>query len=351
MITKSTKNNFTDAYIYAESKIEDVVNSLNQSCLRICLVVNNDYQLIGTISDGDLRRGMLRGMGLQDSIKGIVKTDPFVVPKGVNKEFVKQIMLANKIAQVPEVNNKNEVIYLHCLEDLHQPKLIPNKFVIMAGGKGERLKPLTDNCPKAMLEVSGKPIIQRIIEQAKTEGFYEFIISVNYLGHVIEDHLKDGKGLGVNIEYIREKKPLGTAGSLTLLKTLPAEPMLVTNGDVLSEIEYSKLLDFHLRYNAHATMAVRLQERQNPYGVVKMDGVKFIGIDEKPKDQFHVNAGIYVISPCALNILEKNKRWDMTELFIRIMDSDLCTYAYPMHEPWLDVGSTEDFQKANKQIT
>lgn len=350
MNTKTAQKNLKDAVLNQYSTIENAVKSLNKSSLRICLVVNHNNQLIGTVSDGDLRRGILKGLSLKDDIKSITKCNPFKVPQSVDKEVVKQIMIANKISQVPEVNDKNEIVYLHRLETFLEERHFENKFVIMAGGKGVRLKPLTDNCPKPMLEINGKPMIRRIIEQAKSDGFIDFIISINYLGNIIEEYLSDGSDLGVNIEYIKETIPLGTAGSLTLLPNALNKPFVVTNGDVISDIQYSDILDFHSRHNSDATMAVRLQERQNPYGVVKMDGVKIISIDEKPKEQFHVIGGIYVISPATIKLLKKNSSCDMPEFFELMNSKNLSTYAYPMHEPWLDVGNPLDFQKANKKI-
>jgi NDP-sugar pyrophosphorylase family protein len=292
---------------------------------------------------------MLKGLTLEDNICPIVKKDPLVVPQGVNQDTIRQIMTTNKILQVPEVDNENHVIDLHCLDTLFESKELTNEFVIMAGGKGTRLKPYTDKCPKPMLEVKGKPILLRIIEQAKSEGFTNFTISTNYLGHIIKDYFKDGSELGVKIEYLTERKSLGTAGSLSLLKELPSHPIVVTNGDVISDIKYSDLLNFHLNYRSDATMAVRLQERINPYGVVTMDGYKIVGISEKPREQFHINAGIYVVSPNSINILRKNSQCDMTEMFEDLRTRKFNTFAYPLHEPWLDIGSHADFSVANNK--
>ena len=347
MTSQSFHQNFKKVFLTTNSSVKEAFKSLIDSSLRICLVIDENKKLLGTISDGDLRRGMLKGLTLEDNICPIVKKDPLVVPQGVNQDTIRQIMTTNKILQVPEVDNENHVIDLHCLDTLFESKELTNEFVIMAGGKGTRLKPYTDKCPKPMLEVKGKPILLRIIEQAKSEGFTNFTISTNYLGHIIKDYFKDGSELGVKIEYLTERKSLGTAGSLSLLKELPSHPIVVTNGDVICDVKYSDILDFHLKHQCCATMAVRLHERQNPYGVVRMDGINIIGFDEKPKEKFHVNAGIYVISPKSLKLLSPNTFIDMPDLFVNLKTKNHTTFAYPMHEPWLDVGNPNDFKKAN----
>lgn len=349
MTTNFFQKNFENTLLTAESSIEDANKSLTKSSLRICLVIDERKKLLGTVTDGDIRRGMLNGLSLKANIFSVLNKNPFVVPEGLNSDAIRQIMVSNKIFQVPEVDKEYHLLNLYCIDQLFEQKKLKNKFVIMAGGRGTRLKPLTDNCPKPMLVVKGKPILLRIIEQAKSEGFSDFAISTNYLSHIIQDYFRDGSEFGVKIDYITENKPLGTAGSLTLLKEPPSIPVMITNGDVISDIKYSDLLNFHLKYKSDATMAVRLQERINPYGVVSMDGIKIVGISEKPREQFHINAGIYVVSPNSINILRKNSECDMTDMFEDLRTSKFNTFAYPIHEPWLDIGSHADFSVANNK--
>jgi NDP-sugar pyrophosphorylase family protein len=223
-------------------------------------------------------------------------------------------------------------------------------MVIMAGGRGTRLGEHTQDCPKPLLPVGGKPMLEHIIERAKAEGFKHFVLAINYLGHMIEDHFGDGNKLNINIEYLRENTPLGTAGALGLLQVCPTEPFLVTNGDVLTDIHYAELLDFHIRHNAAATMAVRLHEWQNPFGVVKTDGVDIVGFEEKPVVRSHINAGIYVLEPNVLNSIGVNEHCDMPTLFGRVQERQARTIVYPMHEPWLDVGRPADLAKARKEF-
>jgi len=220
-------------------------------------------------------------------------------------------------------------------------------MVIMAGGRGTRLWPHTEHCPKPMLPVAGTPMLERIIERAKAEGFRHFVIAIHYLGHMIEKYFADGDRWQVQIEYLREESPLGTAGALTLLSPPPDRPFVVSNGDVLTDIRYGELLDFHVRHQAAATMAVRLHEWQHPFGVVRTKGVEIVGFEEKPVSQTHVNGGVYALDPLALRALHRSEACDMPMLFERLQAQGLRTVAYPMHEPWLDVGRLDDLRKAN----
>jgi dTDP-glucose pyrophosphorylase len=329
---------------------QEAVQSLSSSGLRIILVVDGPrHKLLGTLSDGDIRRGLLCGLTLMSSVEDAMNTSPFVVPQDISPEVVSQIMRANKIQQVPEVDEDGCVVNLHTWDEFEASKSVDALMVIMAGGKGTRLRPHTEDCPKPMLLVRGKPMLAHIIERARAEGFQKFVIALNYLGHVIEDYFADGRKFGVQITYLRESSPLGTAGALSLFASSPDIPFVVTNGDVLTDIRYAELLDFHNRHGADATMAVRLHEWQHPFGVVTMDGLAILGFDEKPVARTHINAGVYAISPEALALLAKGEPCDMPKLFERLQEKGARTIAYPMHEPWLDVGRPNDLTVANAE--
>jgi dTDP-glucose pyrophosphorylase len=330
--------------------IREAIACMNFSSLRIVLVVNGQGQLDGTISDGDIRRGLLKDLNLDGPIESIVHRSALVVPPVMERKMVLQLMVANHIQQIPVVDKQNRVIGLHVWDDLVPRPVRSNRLVIMAGGKGMRLRPLTEKCPKPLALVAGKPILEHIIERAKLEGFSDFVIAVHYLGHMIEEYFGDGKTLNVNINYLRENTPLGTAGALSLLCSQPKEPFVITNGDILTDIRYGELIDFHIRYEAVATMAVRAHEWQHPFGVVQTRGVDIIGFEEKPITRTHINAGVYVLSPSALNKLEYEVPCDMPTLFERLQVLGLKTVAYPMHEPWLDVGIPADLERARETI-
>jgi dTDP-glucose pyrophosphorylase len=343
------ERNWRSALVLESATLKEAAENLTMSTLKICLIIDGDGRLIGTISDGDIRRGLLRGLMLASSIQEIVKKNPLVVPAGVCKELIRQIMAANQIQQIPEVDEKNRVLALHTWDEFSAPKSLANTMVIMAGGKGSRLRPHTEACPKPMLPVGGKPMLEHIVERAKLDGFSNFIFAVHYLGHMVEDYFGDGNRFNVKIEYLKEKEPLGTAGALSLLINKINAPFIVTNGDVITDIRYGELLDFHIRHDAMATMAVRLHEWQHPFGVVQMNGLEITGFEEKPINRTHINAGVYALNPSALNILEKNSHCDMPILFERLQAQSQRIVAYPMHEPWLDVGRPEDFLSISKQ--
>lgn len=340
---------WAQAILPSGSSIRQAVQVLNETSLKIVLVVNANQILVGTISDGDIRRGLLKGLELTSTIDSIVHEDALVVPPELSHEVVGQLMTANKIQQIPIVDENKRVIGLHLWDQINTPSARENIMVIMAGGKGTRLHPQTENCPKPLLPVAGKPILEHIIDRAKVEGFSHFILAIHYLGNMIEEYFAGGEALGVKIEYLREESPLGTAGALSLLDPLPEFPFVVTNGDVLTDIHYGELLDFHLQHNATATMAVRVHEWQNPFGVVETQGVEIIGYEEKPLSRTHINAGVYVIEPSAISILAKNLPCDMPTLFNSIQKQEMRTVAYPIHERWLDVGRQDDLMTANAE--
>jgi dTDP-glucose pyrophosphorylase/predicted transcriptional regulator len=331
------------------SSVRQAVQVLNETSLKIVLVVDANEVLVGTISDGDIRRGLLKGLELNSTIDSIVHEDALVVPFGLSREVVLQLMTANKIQQIPIVDENKHVIGLHLWDQINARTARTNIMVIMAGGKGTRLHPQTENCPKPLLPIAGKPILEHIIDHAKVEGFSHFVLAIHYLGHMIEEYFGNGDALGVKIEYLREESPLGTAGALSLLEPLPESPFVVTNGDVLTDIHYGELLDFHIQHNAKATMAVRVHEWQNPFGVVETEGIDIRGYDEKPITRTQINAGVYVLEPSAIRVLSKSLPCDMPTLFDSIRKQEMRTVAYPIHERWLDVGRPEDLMSASAE--
>lgn len=338
--------NWQLAILPRNATIQEAIRNLNDVAIQIVLICDQGNALIGTLSDGDIRRGLLKGSELSSPIESIVNRNPLVVPETLSRDLVLQLMTANKVHQLPIVDKANRVVGLHLWDELAEKVERPNTIVIMAGGRGIRLRPHTETCPKPMLEIAGKPILEHIINRAKSEGFKRFILSINYLGHIIEQYFGDGEGFGVHISYLRESSPLGTAGSLSLLEKKPNLPFVVTNGDVITDIQYGDLLEFHNRHSAEATMAVRQHEWQHPFGVVQMRGLEIVGFEEKPITRSHINAGIYVLSPSVITYLAKAEPCDMPTIFQRLKTDGLKTIAYPMHEPWLDVGRPEDLAKA-----
>ncbi len=352
MKKKFKKNN--DFIYYSEWKetvlttkatIKDVLKNLNKSGSRISLIVNNKKQFQGTISDGDIRRALINGVEQNSSIQKIINKNSFTVSPKIKHEFVLDLMVKNKIQQIPVVNKSKKIVGLYLWDEVLSHKKIPNTMVIMAGGKGTRLGKYTKNCPKPLLKVNGKPMLERIIVRAKLQGFENFLISINYLGQMVKDYFSNGDKWNIKINYIKEHKPLGTGGGLRLISPKLKFPFVVSNCDIMTDINYGELLNFHYNHNAVATMAVRSHEWENPYGVVRTKGIDIIGFEEKPVVRSHINAGVYVLEPLAINVIKKNEKLDMPNIFERLKKKNLKTVVYPIHEPWADIGMPEDYLK------
>jgi len=342
----ATEEIWRQAILPESSTIGRAILNLDQVAIKIVLIVDKTNKLIGTVSDGDIRRGLLKGLDLNSVIASIIHLNAIVVPPEMSRDLVMQLMVANKIQQIPVVDGQQQLVGLHLWDEITTLPRRNNLMVIMVGGKGTRLLPHTQDCPKPMVLVAGKPMLEHIIERGKLEGFNHFVLAIHHLGHIIEAHFGNGEWLGVKIDYLREQLPLGTAGALGLLNPKPDAPFVVTNGDVITDIHYGELLDFHDRYQASATMAVRIHEWQHPFGVVQMQGVEIVGFEEKPVARSHINAGVYVLSPEVLSELIAERPCDMPMLFERLQAKTKRTVAYPMHEPWLDVGRPDDLVRA-----
>jgi dTDP-glucose pyrophosphorylase len=349
-IPRSSFEQWRRAMLPSTATIRDAVRNLDQVAVQIVLVTDPEGGLVGTVSDGDIRRGLLRGLTLDSQVDTVVFRKPLVVPPTLSNDAVLTLMSANQVRQIPVVDGRNHVVGLHLWDQVTGPAERSNLLVIMAGGSGLRMRPHTETCPKPMLPVNGRPMLQHIIERARAEGFRRFVLAVRYLSHIIEDYFGTGDAHGVRIQYLREDSPLGTAGALSLLTPEPEAPLVVTNGDVLTDIRYGEVVDFHERHSATATMAVRLHEWQHPFGVVKLSGTEIVGFEEKPVVRSYINAGVYVLSPAALHVLDRGAPCDMPRLFERLQAEAHKTLAYPMHEPWLDVGRPGDWETANLQV-
>jgi dTDP-glucose pyrophosphorylase len=339
--------NWEKGTLHFEATIQDALQILNRGALRVVLIVESNRRLIGTVSDGDIRRGLLRGMKLSSPIAPIVNLKPTVVTEKVPKEKVLKLMSEKQLFQIPVIDNNKNVIGLHLWDQLYCYSDIETPFVIMAGGRGSRLLPLTQDIPKPMLRIGDEPILEHIIIRAKKYGFKNFVIAIHHLGEVITDYFGDGSSLGVKIEYLHESKPLGTAGALTLIDSQIKGPILVTNGDVLSDVRYSEILDFHNNSGAVATVAVRPYEFQNPYGVIQTNGVEITNYVEKPITSSLINAGVYVIEASVIGNLEKNGYYNMPDVLQLLMTKNQKVIAYLVHESWIDVGRPDDLKNAS----
>jgi dTDP-glucose pyrophosphorylase/predicted transcriptional regulator len=342
---------WTKTILRSDASVHDAIRVLNEASLRIALVLDENRKLLGTISDGDVRRAILDGRQLDISVTHVMNRNAIVVSENETRETVLELMQLNGIHQIPIHDQSSAIVGLHIWDELNSVTLRPNVMMIMAGGRGTRLMPNTEDCPKPMLTVSGKPILEHIIVRAKKEGIHNFVISINYLGNVIESYFLKGDKWGVSISYVKEEHPLGTAGALSLLKLESEYPLIVTNGDVITDIKYGEMLAFHEDNQAFSTMAVYMHSIQNPYGVVTLNKFQIVNYEEKPVYRSYINAGVYVLNAEALDFLDENVTCDMPDLFQRIRDDGRTLLAFPTHENWIDVGRHEDLEHANRTIS
>jgi len=335
--------------ILPTSTIKEAFEIIDEGAIKLAIVTDENNKFLGTITDGDIRRAILQGKNLEDTIVDIYNKNPFTVNEKYNKSELTKFCKQNKIYQIPVLNDKQEVIDIILLDELIEIKDYPNKVILMVGGLGTRLRPLTDEIPKPMLKVGNKPILETIIENFKKSGFRNFIFCVNYKAEIIKKYFQDGTKFGVNIEYIYESKRMGTAGALSLLKEKPKESFFVMNGDLLTTLDFSYFLEYHQKNGALATMAVRRHKYQVPFGVVYLEGNKIKSIEEKPTYNFFVSAGIYVLEPEVIDYIPKNKFFDMPDLFEVLINKNKETVSFPIKEYWADIGRMEEYKKANEE--
>jgi dTDP-glucose pyrophosphorylase len=335
--------------IYSHSTIKQALEIIDKGAIKIAIVVDENNKLLGTITDGDIRRAILHGKILNDTIEEIYNKKPFFVNKNFSKKELISICTAKKIYQIPIVNENREVVDIILLDELLETKKYSNKVILMLGGLGTRLRPLTQNTPKPLLKVGGKPIVETIVENFKKYGFDDFIFCVNYKAEMIKDYFGNGEKFGIKIEYVYEDKRMGTAGALSLLNKKPKEPFFVMNGDLLTDVNYEYMLNYHLENEAIATMAVREYEYQVPFGVVEMEGNVIKSIKEKPIQKFFVSAGIYVLNTEVIDLIPKNEYFDMPSLFEKLIETKKLTVSFPIREYWLDIGRIEEFEKAQAE--
>ena len=339
---------WTESLLPPAATLLDVMTNLNKTGTRIVNICDAENRLIGIITDGDLRRALVKGLGMDTPAKEVMRTNFSFVGSEVPDLALAKMMREKNLLQIPVLDSHKRLVDIKFLTDVIAAAERENWVVLMAGGEGQRLRPLTENTPKPLLEVGGQPLLEHILESFSSLGFHNFFISVNYLANKIIDHMGDGSRFGVNISYLKETEKLGTAGALSLLPKPPSGPLLVMNGDVLTKLNFAALLDFHNLNNAAATMGVREYNWEIPYGVIKTEGNRLTAIVEKPVQQYFVNAGIYVLSPEAVARVPKNRGpFDMPTLFEDLMNQGLTTAAYPIREYWLDIGQPNDLEKAN----
>lgn len=333
--------------ITRDTSILDAMKVIDRGSVQIALVVDEHGHLLGTLTDGDIRRALMDGKKLETPCGMVMNEDYRFIRSGSNKTAAVEMMRREVLIHMPVLDDDGRVQKLLLLQDLLTPPILSNAVVIMAGGKGTRLRPHTEYCPKPMLQVDNQPMLEILIEQCIASGFHQFYLSVNYLKEQIIDYFEDGSSWGVEIKYLIEKEPLGTAGSLQLLGDSLTEPFLVLNGDVLTRVRLSNVMAFHHEHRAAATMCTREHTLTLPFGVVQTDGAELAGFKEKPTYRHQVNAGMYVIHPSLLPLLPVHVSMDMPDFLLLAQQNGHRVAVCPIHEYWLDVGRPETLEEAH----
>jgi dTDP-glucose pyrophosphorylase len=342
-------NNFRKILLSPTATIRQALEIIDSGSIKIALICDSSLKLLGTLTDGDIRRAILTGKGLEDSIEAIYCHTPTICGINDSKEKILQLAVAHKLHQIPILDDDGCIAGVAEVDELLKPAHHKNKVVLMVGGLGTRLSPLTDSTPKPMLHVGNKPILETIIENFSKYGYTDIILSVSYKSHIIEEYFGDGASFGVSIEYIHEAKRMGTAGALSLMRNKLTEPFFVMNGDLLTNVNFEHMHDYHLSQDAKATMAVREYDFQVPYGVVNVCDGKIQSIEEKPTHKFFVSAGIYMLSPEVLSYIPDDQFYDMPTLFDALIKMNSNAVSFPIREYWLDIGRVSDYERANSE--
>ena len=335
--------------VLPDTPLAETIARVDASALQVALVADSAGRLIGVVTDGDVRRAILRGVTLDSPTSAVMSLHPKTLRVGASRDEILAFMRLHVVRQVPLLDKQGHIIGLSLLDDLTGARDLPNWVVLMAGGLGTRLRPLTETVPKPMLMVGGRPILESMVLSLAEQGFHRIFLAVNYKAEMIRNYFANGSKWGVSIEYLHEEHQLGTAGALSLLPEKPEAPVLVMNGDLLTQANLSNLIDFHKDHKAAGTMAVREYDLRVPFGVVSLNGENISGIEEKPVHHFFVNAGMYALSSEALALIPPDTFFDMPALFQRLIAEGLTSVAYPLREYWLDIGHLEEFERAQRE--
>ena len=345
------EKNWKKVVLSPERSVRDALAVINEEALRVCLVVDQEQHLLGVVTDGDIRRAILNNVALTQSVTTVMNSSPITVSAKLTRAQLLETMRARSVLSLPVVDDSGKLIGLETWELVAKAPSYDNPVFIMAGGFGTRLRPLTDNCPKPMLKVGDKPILETLLNQFLKAGFKNIYISTHYMPEQITDYFGDGSAWGATIHYVHEETPLGTGGALGLLPAdIPALPLIMINGDVLTTVDFNQLLEFHNKYQPVATMCVREYDYHVPHGVISGDGHRIFEMQEKPIQRYFVNAGIYVVRPNLFMNVPRQERLDMPTLLEQQIAKQEEVLMFPIHEYWLDIGRMDDFHKAQLDI-
>ncbi|WP_395022102.1 nucleotidyltransferase family protein [Dongia sp.] len=342
--------NWRSAILTNNPTIRQAMQAIDQSSLQIALVVDGNDHLLGTVTDGDIRRGLLRGLDLDSPAAQVMNVKPKVARQGMSRAEFIELLRRYELHHLPLVDETGRLVGLESDVELYEGAEKDNWVVLMAGGLGQRLRPLTEDMPKPLLPVGDRPLLEIIINRFTAQGFRKFFISVNYRADLVEAHFGDGAKFGAEIRYLREDQPLGTGGAVGLLPERPSLPFVVMNGDLLTTINFESLVDFHQQHEADLTLCVRRYSHQIPYGVAEIQGGEVMSIVEKPNHECFISGGIYVLSPAVFDRLQPQRRVDMPDLMRELIAEKRRVTAFPVTEYWIDIGRIEDLERARQEI-
>jgi len=350
-MNQDVKQDWRSVLIDINTTVLSAINQMTIGASRILLVVDQEMHLLGVITDGDIRRHLLKQASLEATVEQVMRKNPVTAYLSENKDQLLQKMHNMGILQLPIMDEENHVVGLETLESLLAKKSRENWVIFMAGGLGKRLHPLTIDCPKPLLKVGNKPILEISLENFIQCGFKNFYISVNYKAEMIRNYFGSGEKWGVQINYIEENTALGTAGSLSLLPAIPSQPFFVINADILTNINFGHIIDFHHEQKSkpYATLCIRLHQNTIPFGVVQINELdhRLLKIEEKPTKDYFVNAGIYILDPRSLQHLIFNAYCDMPTFLMQLTKENLPVGTFPIREYWLDIGHHDNLTQAS----
>lgn len=342
---------FGDLMITPDRPITDALPILARTFGQIVLVAREDGLLLGTVTDGDLRRAIARGVAMDRPISQIMNPSPHMARAPLSADLALILMRRLDVRSLPVVDDAGRVLDVHFQRSCSGGESIGNAVVLMAGGEGRRLRPLTETLAKPMLPVDGRPILEHTLASFVRQGFHRFYFAVNYRADQIRAHFGDGADWGVAIRYLEERDgKLGTAGALGLLDERPHEPIIVMNGDLLTKVDFRALIDFHLSRGCQATVCVRNYEIEIPFGVLDLDGERVLRVTEKPVSRFFINAGIYVLDPSCLDLVPSHGAYDMPTLLQDVLAAGKTVDSFPIHEYWIDIGRQADLEQARRDL-
>lgn len=335
--------------VSAEASLRRVMEVIDSGARQIALVTDDSGVLVATVTDGDVRRGLLKGLGMDAPVSEVMHRNPTTLLKGASAASAQRLMRERGLGHIPVVDPEGKLVALALRDGLTGVEPRATRVVLMAGGLGMRLRPLTETVPKPMIPVGDKPLLERIVTRFQDQGFSRFTLSLNYLGHVIRDHFGDGSSLGVQIDYVEETRRMGTGGALSLMDTRPDDPFVVMNGDILTTTSFGAMMDFHGETGSAVTICAREFNMQVPYGVLNTDGTTLVSMEEKPVHKHLVNAGIYALSPLVFDHIKEGEPLDMPDLIDRVKDAGHKVSVFPVREYWMDIGRLEDLDRARSE--